>query len=284
MPKVSVLMPIYNTEEQILRDTIESILNQTYKDFEFLILNDSPDNTQLDKIVASFNDGRIKYLRNDKNIGISPSRNKLIDIAKGEYLAVMDHDDIAMPERFAKQVEFLDNNMEYGVVSARVQIFNTTEVYDRPSNDDDIKLALVHSCAVIHPVSMIRKAVLIDNNIRYEETYTPAEDYALWCRLSLHTKFHKLDDVLLQYRSHGANTSGVQSMKMEDSTVRIRAFMKESQPDLYALYMYKARDKTIIRLFNFLPILSIVTTKHRTKVLLFDFIPILSIKRYTKIK
>ena len=85
MPKISVLMPIYNTPKEYLKEAIESILNQTFTDFEFLILNDSPDNTELDKIVASYKDKRIRYSKNEKNLGITPSRNKLIDIAKGDY-------------------------------------------------------------------------------------------------------------------------------------------------------------------------------------------------------
>lgn len=87
-------MPIYNTDERYLREAVKSILDQTYEDFELLILNDSPDNTYLDKIVESFADKRIRYFKNEFNLGITPSRNKLISLAQGEYLAVMDHDDI----------------------------------------------------------------------------------------------------------------------------------------------------------------------------------------------
>lgn len=79
-PKISVLMPIYNTNKLYLKEAIESILNQTFVDFEFIILNDSPDNTELDDIVKSYKDKRIKYLKNEKNMGITLSRNKLIDL------------------------------------------------------------------------------------------------------------------------------------------------------------------------------------------------------------
>ena len=103
MVKVSVLMPVYKTPEKYLRAAIESILQQTFTDFEFLILDDYPlDNRQ--KIVASYADKRIKYFENSQNMGISASRNKLIDMAKGEYLAVFDHDDISLPQRLEKEV------------------------------------------------------------------------------------------------------------------------------------------------------------------------------------
>ncbi|MBR4927772.1 MAG: glycosyltransferase, partial [Alphaproteobacteria bacterium] len=105
--KVSVLMPIYRTQESYLRTAIESILNQTYWDYEFLILDDCPEDDRED-IVKSYNDPRIVYMRNDKNLGITRSRNKLIELAKGDYLATMDHDDISLPTRFEKQVVYLD--------------------------------------------------------------------------------------------------------------------------------------------------------------------------------
>ena len=107
-------MPVYNTDNTILRQKIESILNQTFTDFEFLIVNDCSSDENVEKIVLEYQqkDNRMKYFMNEKNLGISGTRNKLIDLSQGEYLAVMDHDDISLPNRFEKQVEFLDKNLE----------------------------------------------------------------------------------------------------------------------------------------------------------------------------
>lgn len=105
MVRVSVLMPVYRTNEEYLREAISSILAQTYSDFEFLILDDCPEDDR-ELIVKSYKDRRIKYLRNETNMGISESRNKLVDMARGEYLAVMDHDDVSLPERLEKQVNY----------------------------------------------------------------------------------------------------------------------------------------------------------------------------------
>ncbi len=102
-PKVSVLMPLYKTNEAYLREAIDSVLNQTYTDFELILLDDCPTDTR-EHVVCTYNDERIRYLKNERNLGITPSRNKLLDLARGEYIAVMDHDDISHPERFAKQV------------------------------------------------------------------------------------------------------------------------------------------------------------------------------------
>jgi len=108
MPRVSVLMPVYNTKPEHLREAIDSILSQTFTDFEFLILNDCSPNADVEEVVKSYDDPRIVYTVNERNLGISGARNRLLDMARGEYLAVMDHDDISLPERFEKQVAFLD--------------------------------------------------------------------------------------------------------------------------------------------------------------------------------
>lgn len=102
MPDVSVLTPIYNTDPTILKITIESILNQSFKNFEFIILNDSPENSEIEEIVRSYNDPRIRYLKNKKNLGISESRNVLLHASRGKYIAILDHDDISKVNRLEK--------------------------------------------------------------------------------------------------------------------------------------------------------------------------------------
>ena len=128
MPKVSVLMPVYKTKEEHLREAIESILNQTFSDFEFLILDDCPDDSR-ERIVKSYDDKRIKYIKNEKNLGITPSRNRLMQMAKGEYLAVFDHDDVSLPTRLEKQVQYLDANLDVGVVSSWVKEFPKHKIW-----------------------------------------------------------------------------------------------------------------------------------------------------------
>lgn len=283
MIKISVLMPIYNTNEEHLREAINSILEQTYENFEFLIINDSPNNTKLDQIINSYNDKRIVYVKNKHNMGISPSRNKLLQMSKGEYIAVMDHDDISSPERFAKQVDFLDKNKEYGVVGCNITFIpkNKTKIY--PENDNDIKLALMKGCAVTHPSAMIRKQVLTDNNICYEEFFTPSEDYALWCRLIAHTKFYIIQEPLFVYRKHPKNTSGIFTKKRKEATNALRYLVRHKHPDIYGLFLQKARFNRVYRLFG-IPILKIVSQGWRFEAYLFGVILILSYKKYARIK
>ncbi len=283
MPKISVLMPIYKTREQYLREAIESILNQTFTDFEFLILDDCPEDSRKG-IVMSYNDKRIKYMQNEQNLGISVSRNKLIELAQGEYLAVVDHDDISLPERFAKEVQYLDSHPKVGVVSGQLYNIISKTKTQNPIESHYIKLALMRVCAISHPASMIRKSVLLDNNIRYEEEYTPSEDYALWCRLLSYTEFYNFPDVLLQYRDHKENTSHLQSDKMKKATTAIWALTENENSSLYKEFLLQAKQKLQIKLFGSIPIFSIVKQGNRVKYYLFEKIPLFSTKKVIKLK
>jgi len=283
MPKVSVLMPVYNTKEEYLRTAIESILNQTYEDFEFLILDDCPSSPRED-IVKSYQDKRIKYAKNEKNLGITGSRNKLIDMAKGEYLAVMDHDDISLPTRFEKEVAVLDKNPEIGVVGANIHKIIANKDVVQPEFDEDIKIGLMMKCVVTHPSSMIRKSVLIKNNISYEEHYSPAEDYKLWCRLIGVTKFYNIQEILLNYRDWNGSTTNSSGNKMDMATLEIWAQNEINYPILWKTFdKVKAKKVKTIRLFNCIPFLKIVEKGRRKQILLFDFIPLLSVKNSIKV-
>lgn len=176
MTKISVLMPVYNTPENYLREAVESILAQTCADFEFLILNDASTDDNVEKVINSYDDKRIRYWQNDRNLGISLSRNKLIGLSRGEYLAVFDHDDVSLPERLEKQAAFLDAHPEVGVVGCWYRILGTENKVSRfPAEDAEIKEIMVNSCCICHPASMIRRSVLVEHNIGYESDYTPAE-------------------------------------------------------------------------------------------------------------
>ncbi|MBO7053203.1 MAG: glycosyltransferase [Alphaproteobacteria bacterium] len=279
MPKVSVLTPIYNTNPQYLRDMIESVLNQTFTDFEFLILNDSPDNLEIEKIVLEYagRDKRIKYSKNENNMGITPSRNKLLEMARGEYLAIFDHDDISLPDRLDKEAQYLDEHSEIGVVSSWVQYFgNKNYIRKNPETDEIIKIYMTDNLCIMHTAAMIRKSVLDENNIQYESKYTPAEDYALFARLMDKTKFHNIQDVLVKYRVFGTNTSCQQSNKINEKHDMIQQMVCTQYPDLRREFTdkYDCGTKYRLRLFGFIPLLKI--KKHR--VYLFEFIPLFKLK------
>lgn len=279
-PKVSVLTPIYNTNIGHLCECIESIINQTFTDFEFIILNDSPENKRLAKVIGLYNDPRIKYYENKKNIGISASRNRLLELARGEYIAIFDHDDISMPDRLARQVEFLDTHPNVGVVSGWLQWFGDRNwIHKTPEYDVDIKIHLTQDSYLLHTAAMIRKSILDTNNIKYEEKYTPAEDMQLWARLWPVTQFHNIQDVLVRYRWNGNNTSTTLFDKMQRAAKTVRLELCDAHPAYYKEYLhlyphrYKKHDWRM-RLFGKIPFL-----KRRKKwILLFEFLPIIKIK------
>lgn len=281
-PTVSVLIPAYNTREDYLREAVESILNQTFSDFELIIINDSPENTKIDSIIASYSDPRIRYYRNEQNLGISPTRNKLIDLAKGEFLAIMDHDDICAPTRLEKQIAYLREHPKVGVLGTQAESLPAGKVAIMPEYDIEIKLALMWGCVIIHPSSMIRRSVLKRTAIRYEAHYSPAEDHALWCRLIPHTRFHNLQEKLLTYRLHKKNTSKAQLNRMRIAAEAVRVLAEQTAPALYKEYLMTARQVTRIKLFGLIPLLKVVCQGYRKTVYLFGYIPLYSTRTSIK--
>lgn len=277
MPRVSVLMPIYKTNETHLREAIESILTQTFRDYEFLILDDCPDDDR-EEIVKSYKDERIKYSKNEKNLGITQSRNKLIDMAQCEYLAIFDHDDVSLPMRLQKEVEYLDENQDVGVVSCWVDCFPHGERLYYPSDDIRIKELLMDVCAVVHSASMIRKSVLEKNNLRYEEEFTPCEDYRLWLRLIEFTQFHNIQEVLFKYRLHDDRTSKIQHKQMQNITKMLLIWVRSKHPFLYRQYIEDRTHQLKVELLG-ISFFKIIANKEKIKIYLFGIIRIITIRR-----
>lgn len=251
--KVSVLMAVYKTNLEYLKSAIESILNQTYKDFEFLIVDDCSQNEQITNMLNDYakQDFRVKVYKNENNMGISATRNKLLSLAVGEYVAVMDHDDISLSQRLEREVEFLDNHPDVGVVGCWYEKFPKYKLKKRYVTDFQIKKDLMFGCAVLHPSSMLRKSILDKYNIKYEKEFSPAEDYALWVRLIDKTKFANIPEVLFKYRDYQGNTSKTQKYKMEKASKEIHAIIENKYSKIYAL----ATNKQTIS-FCGLPIVS----------------------------
>ena len=275
-PKVSVLTPVYNTRPDHLREMVESVRSQTFGDFEFILLNDSPDNAELERQILSFRDPRIRYEKNDVNIGISASRNRLLSLARGEYVAILDHDDVCEPDRFEKEVRYLEAHPEVGVVSGRAVYFpNGGPALRLPQENDVIKTTLLERCCVLHTAAMLRKSVLDENAIRYEAAYSPSEDYMLWIRLMGVTLFHNLPDVLVRYRWDGTNTTNRQLGRMRDKTVQIKNVAWRDYP-FSALPLVQSGW---LKLFTFLPVVKVVATPRKRTFYLFGVLPILQWRR-----
>lgn len=215
-PTVTILMPVYNGEKY-LKESIDSILCQTFHDFIFLIVDDgSTDNSV--NIVKSYDDSRIKLLVNEKNIGISKTLNLGIENTKTKYLARMDQDDISLPNRIEEQVNFMETHPEIGVCGTWMLAFNVKNqsiLKKRPVKDSDIKAGLLFQNPMAHPTVMMRKEVFDKNNFRYDPQYDGLEDYDLWERMSIVTKMENIPKALLRYRLHPTQLSRTSPSRQE---------------------------------------------------------------------
>ena len=202
MPKVSVVMAVYNTKEEWLREAIESILHQTYTDFEFIIVNDGSTNNA-EEVILSYQDDRIKYMK-QANQGPGVAANNGIDIAKGEYIARMDSDDISLPQRFEKQVAFLDQNPDVSIVGTDHEYIPSGRIAKMLKYPK--YLDFLRGNSIGQPTVMFRRLDFEKYHLRYDPAY-PCEDYELWSRAIRYVKFANLQEVLLKYRWHDDNRS-----------------------------------------------------------------------------
>ena len=200
-PVISVIISAYNSEN-FIKEAIDSVLSQTFTDFEFIIINDaSTDSTE--SIIKSYDDPRIKLIKNDKNIGLTKSLNIGIELAKGKYIARMDADDISFPERFQKQFDFMEQNPDIDVCGSWYELFGERNgIINTPENDRDIKDILFFKNCIAHPTVIMRKETLDKYFVKYDDGFPCSQDYELWCRVADRFKFANIPEVLLKYRVH----------------------------------------------------------------------------------
>lgn len=217
--KVSVLMPVYNTKEEYLRQAIESILNQTFEDFEFIILNDGSTNENIPKVILSYKDKRIKFINNSNNHGLISSLNQCLDVAQGEYIAKMDSDDISLPKRLEKQVEYLDTHPEVGLVGAGLRYFDKADRTIILEENVSLLDLLKECCTTI---CMFRNSIVQRNNLRFRKEYIHAEDYDFYARFIKSATIHNIEEVLYLYRWHGENVSITKASEQLESSNKVR--------------------------------------------------------------
>lgn len=206
MPKVSVIMGVYNVgDKKFLQEAVNSVLAQSFTDFEFIICDDGSKDSTLDIVYELVNnDSRCKIIKNDKNMGLASTLNKCIEIAKGEYIARMDADDRSLVNRFEKQVEYLERNPDVAVIGTQAYIINNDGIrYKEFKRKRSVSLLdTVKNSNIIHPSSMIRRKVLNEvGNYTVSKLTTRAEDYDLWCKIaSKGYKIENLEEFLFEYR------------------------------------------------------------------------------------
>ena len=225
---VSVLMSVYNEPKEWLISSINSILNQSFSDFEFIIINDNPTRPINSIVLNSYaiSDSRVKIFENKSNIGLTKSLNKGLKLAEGKYIARMDADDISLPDRFFKQVTFLDSNKEYVVCGTNFIKINKFKKKKKtvklPESDTEIRNRLVLSTPMGHPTIMFRKSTLNRNNLFYDESLKYSQDYKFIFELSRLGKLHNLQETLLKYRISENQITKMYSKEQTNYANRIR--------------------------------------------------------------
>lgn len=205
-PKVSVIMPVYNAGGY-LKIAVESLLNQTYVDFELLAIDDCSTDGSLD-LLQSYKDCRIRILKNEKNLGQGLTRNRGLGEALGVFVAFMDNDDVSHPDRLKRQVEYLDLNPAVAVVGSWARIIDSDgkiiRIWEHPAEPAEVKQAILKFCPVINPSVMARRLALIEAG-GYQPGMT--EDYPLWLSIAEHHSIANIPETLIDYRVHVSQLS-----------------------------------------------------------------------------
>jgi glycosyltransferase involved in cell wall biosynthesis len=207
--KVSVIMAVYNNGEY-LKEAIDSILNQTFSEFEFLVVDDGSTDTT-PAVLSQYRDARIKIIRNETNKGLIYSLNLLLTLSHGVYLARMDSDDIALPDRLKVQYDFMEKNAAVGVCGSFVEAFYPNnpkkQIIRYPEDDWGIRAFTFFQSPFCHPVTMIRREILEKYNLQYSYQFFKGEDYGLWVELLKYAQGATIPQVLLRFRKHDDSAS-----------------------------------------------------------------------------
>ncbi|QZE13855.1 glycosyltransferase [Halosquirtibacter laminarini] len=215
--EISVLMAVYNEEICYIQEAVDSILNQTFSSFEFIIVNDNPLNLEIKEFVCEINDPRVRIIENSKNLGLAQSLNVGIEIARGRYIARMDADDISFPTRLEKQYHYLEQNKQIDILGTQLKKFGeSNRFWINLIEPEEINAKLFFKCCLAHPTVMIRLSIFKEYDLFYDATDRASEDYNLWCRAFRYVNMVNLPEVLLYYRVHKQQVTQVKSKMQQD--------------------------------------------------------------------
>lgn len=253
--KVSVIMPVYNGERYI-REAIKSILNQTYKNFELLIIDDCGQDKSMDiaRAYAKIDD-RIRIIYNRSNKGIAYSRNVGLDVCDGEYIAIMDDDDYAFNYRLSKQVEFLDNNPQYDVVGGKAKWIDGEGRVIKPEIDllkDEKKIKAMFLFFNIFNNSevMFRKEIVDKYNIRYEDGLLGMEDFKFWIRVSKISAISNIDDLILLHRMTPNNETNRVMNEKQDERKELFSSLQRYSLELSGFKLTEEQYRILSKILN----------------------------------
>lgn len=228
-PKVSVVMSVYNGERH-LREAVDSILSQSLSDFEFIVVDDgSTDDTW--QILTSYDDPRVVLVRNQENVGLTISLNRALEMARGEYIARMDADDVSLPERLSAQVQFLDATEDVGLVSCPFieidQESHEVRLFPLPATDDDIMANLLGGRNCLSHGATVFRRECVEQVGAYRDQFQFAQDYDLWLRIAEHYKVANLEQPLYERRITPGMISTAEKPAQDECARRALEFAEE---------------------------------------------------------
>ena len=232
-PRLSVILPVYNGSAY-LAEAMASVLNQTFRDFEFLVIDDASTDDSV-AVAEQFKDPRIHLIRQDTNQRLPATLNHGLDLAQGEWVARMDADDICHPLRFEKQIHLLEKSPTIGICGTWVRLFGgmASMTQEYPVSPDSVEAFRHFHCPFAHPTVMMRRSILEDHKLRYDPLAKAVEDYDLWNRLLLHTRGANIPEILLQYRLHEASVTRQDWNAMDENSARVLlGVLKKLVPDI----------------------------------------------------
>lgn len=219
---LSVIMSVFN-EENYIEESVDSILNQTYCNFELIIVDDCSTDETVNKI-RQYTDERIRLICNDKNCGLTCNLNKALDVSKGKYIIRMDGDDISIKTRFEEQVNYMEQHLEVVLSGTWIKyIGDNNDIVRYKTRSDELKASLLFNSVIPHPTFIMRKDVLDENNIRYNENLPYAQDYDFIYQISRCGELANIPKILLKYRIHDKQITGeklVEQIQCADITRR----------------------------------------------------------------
>lgn len=221
-PAVSVLMPVYNAEQYVAQ-AVQSVLDQTFTDFELVLVNDGSTDRSV-AIVEQYTDPRIRLIHNESNMGLARVRNRLLEFATAPYIAWLDSDDYSVPERLRLQFDFLETHPDVALCGGFAQPFHSAsgrrqKVWKYPTDAEETRVRLLFDDPLATSTVMVRTALFREHNIQFRLEFPPAEDYDVWERIAQHGKIVNLGRVLTYYRIH-ANQSSTAGKEREVESVR----------------------------------------------------------------
>lgn len=199
MPNISAIMALYNTPYNYLKATVESILSQSFRDFELIVIDDAS-TEDYSGFFEQYNDSRIKYIKLENNAGPGHARNEGIKLALGEFVAIVDSDDVYMPNRFEVQLDFFNENQDISLISGAFKQSNNGKIPAVTELNEDIKISMLFNSPLANPLIMFRKDYFIQHNLFYPENINFGEDYELWIdAMFAGAKIANLNEVLMIY-------------------------------------------------------------------------------------